>query len=585
MNKIVYDDYAYGAREVAYCGSNTTQQLVNNVDVYGKTTVDGNTRDCIFVNTTPYHCVCFDNGGIDLSKTAHIYASGDQVGFVSTTISDETGTFATPPVLEILFSGNDSFSGNGISLYFNTHYCKRVKVQYYKYENDTYTEILPSDGNLFYDVLSLVAYLPRTVEAYKKIVITFLTSEQPFQRAMVSMVTFGKTHELTKIHSLQYHKKLYFDCSDIAIGTLDAVFQSDDELNFFRNQKLQVYHKKRESDNYTLIGTYWVAEAERQTDVLYSVTGEDAFGQLNNVTTKSILGYAQDLFYVQNVFDEIEDQCGINITCSERDGYYRFYGYMPLGKAREKVANIAFAIQRFIKVNNDASIVLFDISKTVSKTICPYNIIGNSTFTKSDKLNSLTSQLVLYTLGGDGNTTEIYTGDIDQNGIFIETTYPIKTFFITQNGSAVLDGYSYLHDYPSELSITATNGTIHDVSVVVSGYASYVTSIEKNTQLSYGEIASNKKYDKPFFIEDITFFDPVVSETYKTKINDLCERVFIVNGEVRASYIGDDLDVGDYVSIETKYSGTLKGTVTEITGDVGYSDTIQNVVITVWQAQ
>ena len=150
-NKIVFDDFAVGAREHAYCGSNTTQQLVNGEDLYGKMTVGDATKDSVFQITTPYHCAGLDNGGIDLAQSIHVYETGDAVGFVSDTISDENCVFDTPPVLEILFSGNEYYSGNGITLYFNTHFCKRVKVQYYR----DAAEISPESGDPYYDAFGI----------------------------------------------------------------------------------------------------------------------------------------------------------------------------------------------------------------------------------------------------------------------------------------------------------------------------------------------------------------------------------------------------------------------------------------------
>lgn len=577
-NKIVFDDFAVGAREHAYCGSNTTQQLVNGEDLYGKMTVGDATKDSVFQITTPYHCAGLDNGGIDLAQSIHVYETGDAVGFVSDTISDENCVFDTPPVLEILFSGNEYYSGNGITLYFNTHFCKRVKVQYYR----DAAEISPESGDPYYDVFSLTAFLPRTVDTFNRIVITFEASEQPFQRAMVSMVTFGTTREITKIHSLQYHKKLYFDCSDIAIGTLDTVFESDEELNFFRNQKLLVYHSTGADSTYTLLGTYWVSESEKQTDVLYAVTGEDSFGVLDNVTVSSILGSGYSGYNFSDFIDEAEQKSGLDFFCTDYDLAYILRGYEPQKSIRERLATMMFALQRYVIVQPNGDLSIDSISESLSKTIEAASVLGDSSFSKSEKVTGVRCLFTIYPTGGDFEGSYAYTGDITTAGIVLTADYPIYSHSIMQNGQLVIDGYTYEQIDASTIKISAESATLSNVNVFLRRYNSYKYQFDDTQQSSSSDVPIVKDYgSKPFVID--TYYSQSGSESFRDKMTGLCERLYANVGIVKAKYIGGDIDVGDYVSIETKYSGTLQGTVTEITGDVGYSDTIQDLVITIWQ--
>ena len=581
-NKLIYEDLAVNARENAYCmgiGGAATKQLMYTEN---GVSVDKYNADAIFSNTTPYNCVSFDNGGIELSQPAHIMGDGEDVGFVSALVSGADCTFSAPQRITIAFS-DGSHSGNGIALYFNTHFCTKVKVAYYVTGSLVATEFV------YDDLDSLYVYLPATVEVYDTIIITFLETQHPYQRAMVSMIEFGRVHELTDFHSLEYHKLLYLDCSDIAIGTLNATFQSKEELNFFNNQRILAYHSN-DDENFTLIGTYWVTDASRETEVLYSVECEDVMSRLENTTRDQLFLRSLSSTGASKASTPINlltDATGVPVISNI--GSSKVYGWFPGGTFRRLFAHVLFAVQCFIKATASGSISIFPIpsTDTVVKHIQPSEILGDAIFEKRDKVTRVDVTFENYNTGQTGERVTVYRGYISTTGIELPVDYPIWGFpgYKDENGNIINGHYdsstlnqeeiSNVRICPNGHKVWALSSSYENDEVIVT-YERRPKEEDKRTverQTAIGEVRTIQNYgNRNFFPQD-----------KQSMMDSLSQMLFSVKGVVRASYIGGDLDVGDYVSIETKHSGTMRGTVTEISGDVGHRNTIQDLVITVWE--
>ena len=162
-----------------------------------------------------------------------------------------------------------------------------------------------------------------------------------------------------------------------------------------------MYHSTGADSTYTLLGTYWVSESEKQTDVLYAVTGEDSFGVLDNVTVSSILGSGYSGSNFSDFIDEAEQKSGLDFFCTDYDLAYILRGYEPQKSIRERLATMMFALQRYVIVQPNGDLSIDSISESLSKTIEAASVLGDSSFSKSDKVTGVRCLFTSYPTGGD----------------------------------------------------------------------------------------------------------------------------------------------------------------------------------------
>ena len=108
------------------------------------------------------------------------------VGWWSKLMSDENGSFTTPLVLTINFS--QVHSSIGLTLTFSKYaYCNSLKIQYYSASNELIVEktYSPDEYNYFCE---------QTVANYKKIVITFYSTNIPYRYLKLYGIMYRKSY-------------------------------------------------------------------------------------------------------------------------------------------------------------------------------------------------------------------------------------------------------------------------------------------------------------------------------------------------------------------------------------------------------
>lgn len=621
-NKIVYEDYAVGAIDYAKVDlSLTDQQMQTVVDGSGAHDVDPYDVESIFGDTASEYAT-FDSYGINLLRTVQVFSAGESAGFVSDRISGSDCSFTNPPKLVIFFEderhNSKIFSGNGITLHFSDKICTKVRVTYLL-SDDTYTDATEYNGLNSKDV-----YLPKTVQGYKQIQIEFLETETPYQYVKVRKIEFGHSVEITKFKSISYNKKIDFYCSDVPINTLDVSFMYDEDLNMFNSQRILLYH------NDELIGTYWASEFERQTNKIYSVTAEDVFSRLDKkmqydshsesgyyFQTQKLDFYENDLesnLYVTlamikndvNVDYEFEDGIGTEEGFESGD----VFGYKSAGTARSLLAETMFAQQASAKATNDGKFYVYKLGTSIRRDISESSIVGMAIYKKT---KAATKVKVVSNMLGAGTTTgsetTLYKGTANgtQDVIIINVAYPTTAPVVyNASGEMIHDGIRATHNY-EECPVNNIPGFVGDydygnysgvyrraydaIKISVSNYTGKYYVSARRLDLSTFEREQKRNVSEGESVNDVVFDGRAFFARTDAWFNELAARCFNNTGKVNAkvimNYTENDeekiLDVGDYVSIYTKYSGTKYGTITEINADVGEKDIIGNVVITVWE--
>lgn len=593
-NKIVYEDFAIGATDYAYVDLTASDHQMQTAIIDNETvTVDPYHVDSIFDNQENDYA-SLDVSGFDTFYPFNVFTEGeiesgevvggDELGFVSDRISNASNTFSSNPKLVIKFSDNKTFSGSGIGVYFSKHYCTKVKVRYQLYD-DSYTDAVEYTND------SMYAFFPCVLQGYKTVEIEFVETERAYQYVVVKKIEFGHVVTIDKLRSVSFNKKIDFYCSDVPINTMDAEFVYDGELTFYNNQKILLYH------NDDLIGTYWVAESERKTDKIYSVTAEDGFSRLEVTAANPVFGArAADGLTISDVLGQYS---AISVT-GTTNKYVS--GYFEKDNVRRLLAESMFAFLKTAKASVNGTVVVSDIEANTSiYTVDKNVIIGDAVYRATTPVSSIKAHVKKYNDGifiDDKDVTVASGVTITTTESLFTTDFPAKTIGMRDKfgeiipitdeylnfryGVRIIDNFHFGiwsdGEIFSDVYICACPCDYEDVIYVET---QQLPEGSKEIAKDFGARAFYRRVDESAWIDSLK--ERAFSATGEVKAKVVLNYDVVENeGEENEGTVTRYLDVGDYVSIETKYSGTKSGTITEIDADVGENDIIGNVVITVW---
>lgn len=195
-----------------------------------------------------------------------------KVAFWSSTISDSSGVFKSPPVITLDF--DLQYSSLGLTLQFDTgggDYCRSVNIKWYQ------GSTLKADAD--YSPNAPSYFCQKKVESYNKIVVTLNNTSLPYRYAKLEKIIFGvfRNFDMSEIRSASLVNEMSILASEIPISTMKWVLDSDDDLEFMFQLKQPV---EVSNDNH-LIGVYYIDGYSRTSGRLYNVECYDAFGVLD----------------------------------------------------------------------------------------------------------------------------------------------------------------------------------------------------------------------------------------------------------------------------------------------------------------
>ena len=151
----------------------------------------------------------------------------ENMGLWSKSMTDENGNFSVPLVLTIDFT-NETHSSLGVTLRFSElNYCTHLKVQYYNAEN-----VLLSEKEFYPDNYEF--FCEDTVAEYKKIIITFYSTNNPYRYLKLYQIDYGRVIQFTgeNLTSANLVEELNVLSDELSVNTLDfTIYSQDDNFN------------------------------------------------------------------------------------------------------------------------------------------------------------------------------------------------------------------------------------------------------------------------------------------------------------------------------------------------------------------
>lgn len=310
----------------------------------------------------------------------------ENMGWWSNQMSDASGNFETPLTLEINFS--EVHSSLGITLIFSEagDFCNRLNIKYYGADNNILSskEFTPDSYNYIYNNI---------VEKYKKIVITFYSTNRPFRYLKLYKILYGaeKIFEGENLMSANLLEEVDLLSSEISINTLDfTVFSDNDDFNIInpkgvfkllqKKQKLKVIETFTKENKKLDMGTFYLSYWENKEHKTMLFKAQDILGVLDTTTFYGAI-YKDALF--KNVIKEIILSAGLDESfyeIAETLQNIKMTGYIPICSHRQAIQQAVFAVCAVADCSRSDKIKIYQVENSnTNKQINEKNSIFQNT--------------------------------------------------------------------------------------------------------------------------------------------------------------------------------------------------------------
>lgn len=549
MNKIVYSADAVGAKENAsYIAPASTDS-------------DGD----IFGTSEPVNYMTFENEGIDLTDISTVFLDNTDVsGFISSAVSDGSGTLSGVSMTVRFGSiGNPVYClVDSLTITFWQNYCKKLRIQLYDKTRKLTDEVFENINTLeFQTDLSVT-------EECTEVRIQFLETEMPHQFVKIAHLQFGKDITLDEIYSLSLMEEISLTGEDIPYNDLSVTLESEESLFLQQGQRFKAYNRD------TMIGAFNIDKADQDGASKYTVSLTDDLAVLDNTYFKGGLYYLEpesdEPFWPNKphaIVKAIGTAAGVDIMLNSayRSGL-QLVGWLPYDTCRMALMQVAFALGAVVNVGRDGKIYVDPLKPRPTgssgyKQIGGDRIIGAAKYERGDVVTGV--ELIEYLYRSQTEKIEmVYEADsaIGIGGQWVTVYHDKPMYHLKINDTMLGDNYSM---GPNYLTIKAANKGDEFYR-----YPCNETKLihAKNAARTQGK-ENVKRFDK--YTLTCPTFD---------KLSQLYDLTVGSTGTVTATVVLDGEQVGDWVEIDTKYSGIKRGIIESLDSKVN-NDLVAKAVI------
>lgn len=297
--------------------------------------------------------------------------AAEPFGMWSSVMSDQQGSFADNPVLDIAF--DERHSSVGITLHFDTFdadYCSSVNVKWYQ------DGVMVSDKDFAPD--KAVFFCENRLDYYTGIKITFMKTSLPYRFLKLQQVDFGLTLSLSESGTnASLLEEVDPVSTEISINTLNfRLFDKDGMFNLINPAGYTEYLQRRQrvelrvrinQDSFFMGMFFWDSVSSYdensttfdcvdliglldQTEFWGGIYKNKSAAELFNEIAVSAGGWCA--FEVDSSFE------GVNVS-----------GHLPICSHRQAVQQIAFAIGAMVDCSRCRAVRVLPIPKAASKVI------------------------------------------------------------------------------------------------------------------------------------------------------------------------------------------------------------------------
>lgn len=490
-----------------------------------------------FGNPCEYGAVMLDS----TSKAFPLDPNNENMGLWSNSVSNSTGAFATPITLTLTSSGQ--YSSQGFTFTFDTYnniFCNNLTITWYRNNVQIETaDFVPNSA--FY-------FCRKKVENFDKVVIVFKKINMPYNRLKLCVIDYGygtffTSEELRNVSVIQELNPI---SAEISINTVDFTLdnKSDMEYSFQSKQALEVYF------NGELRAVSFINKSQRQTKNTWKVESEDYIGQLSKLT---FMGGMYDGINANELLTSIFTQAKIPFSVSEDLLQKTVTGHIPICDCREAVRQICFAIGAVCSTANSDKVDIYTMSDTIKDTVDLSRIRQGQSFDEEDRVTAV--KLAAHNYKAISESTEAYRASDSGTGdnILVQFSEPLHD--LTISGGTILKSSANYAMIKANAGCVLTGKKYEDTTTVYTKNNPIVSASDLENVIEITDATLVNKFNA----EDIllkAFNCLIKRNTTKLKINEGYSY-----GENEEKIFDSIVNVGDVITAETEYLGTITGRI------------------------
>lgn len=533
---IVYDDIAKNVKQYCTASEGGAHAACAESDILTDATV----------NNVAFCYPRYAKLSYGMSNPAQTLYGG--IGWVSSAISSDNGTFTTAPTLTI--SSSTTITAKGIVLTFNkfTGDCAtKFTIELY-YADSLVDTVTVTDNE------AIVCSVQTAAVRFDKIVVRFAATSKPYRPIMIHGIEFGTRTTLNDehitSHSITWETSI--DSGAAIISTIDFTVstQTAPELP-------EVGRKIKAYNGDTQLMTAYVTRKRKTGEYAVEVEAECALSRLEKISHG---GNMYSGITAATLLSELLGTSGVSYELPGFKSNVTLSGYIPPCTLREALRQVAFALGLIIDATSNDRIKLLTLPSSVSSVVPASRSYESSSSTKDvDEVAKIEVTTTSYT-EGTGEAVELFA-DFLVGLTTIELDEPHGDYAIT--GGAIISSSC------NRVIISAGSGDM--------GFFVCLTGVPMAKRVQTRSISCSDSGTDIIEADMTLWTDDDASAGMANTLNRL-KTLYTRNTEVDAKIIVDGERLADFITV-SKWGKSYSGYINRMKFTIGSSSMAAEVTM------
>lgn len=349
------------------------------------------------------------------------------------------------------------------------------------------------------------------------------------------IVYAGITFSGDEIEDGEVYSAISLLCDALEIGTLSVqLYIRDAErgktlTDFRRNDKLLYYHGDQ------LRGTYYIESVTRTGKYTYEITANDAIALLDQSD------HMGGIYTGQTVGEIICGICNIPYFIQSRFEAVKLYGWLPIAKRRENLAQVLFAIGAHAKTDHLGNLRIESLWDGISSDMPPDRVFMGDKVTYASKVSEVS--VIEHQYIPTQEEEVLFEGTL-LSGDMVRFSEPVH------NLSA--SGFSILESGANYAKLSAGTGKLTGLT-----YAHTTRDVHRTV--------SKTEIPNVVEVNDAT----LVSLVNSAAVSDRLARYYAFCETMQATALHENEEPGDVVSFEHPFGGDAVGCISGMSISIG----------------
>ena len=299
-----------------------------------------------------------------------------RVGYISGVMSDEFSEFSINPELTIDF--DTTYSVDGLKLFFSKlDWVTYMRVRFYNSSNT----LIQDD---YYSPNTYQFYTEQPVANFKKIIITFIETSQPYRFVKLENIDFGQSFIFsdTSLKKAVVYEEIDPSSIKLPYNTLDIEILRDEDLlgliDTANDYPIDIYGIIDIDIHF--MGRFYLSSWELVNNNLIKINAVDMLGKYANVETDGgVWGFTWNTSFwgadpygsgkfvnnptetADNVFDSIMSDSGLSGSVDPSLSSENVYGWLKINGARDALRNLAFGVGGYVTCARSLSVQMLPL--------------------------------------------------------------------------------------------------------------------------------------------------------------------------------------------------------------------------------